>query len=66
MLYVDAGLFSGYSIGDVESISISHPQFADDTVIMGEKSWTNIRALKTNLILFEVISELKVDFNKTF
>jgi len=42
MFYVDVGLFSGYNIGDVESISISHSRFADNTVIMGENSWTNI------------------------
>jgi hypothetical protein len=40
-------------------------QFADDTLIVGEKSWANIRAIKAVLILFELISGLKVNFHKS-
>jgi hypothetical protein len=64
---VDSGLFKGYQIGaDANSsVHISHLQFADDTLIVGEKSWANIRVLKANLMLFELISGLKVNFHKS-
>jgi hypothetical protein len=64
---VDLGLFKGYQVG-VEAnsaIRISHLQFANDTLIVGEKSWANIRVLKANLMLFELISGLKVNFHKS-
>jgi hypothetical protein len=32
--------------------------------LFGEKSWANICVLKANLILFELISGLKVNFHK--
>lgn len=35
---VDAGLFHGYSIGEQEGVQLTHLQFADDTLIIGEKS----------------------------
>jgi hypothetical protein len=38
------------------AVRISHLQFADDTLIVGEKSWANIRVLKANLMFFELIS----------
>jgi hypothetical protein len=51
---------------DVEQqVRISHLQFADDTLLVGEKSWANIRVLKAMLILFELISGLKVNFHKS-
>jgi hypothetical protein len=36
-----------------------------DTLLLSEKSWENVRAMKANLILFEVISGLKVNFQKS-
>jgi len=33
-------------------------------MILGDKSRVNIRAVKVNLILFEIISSLKVNFHK--
>ncbi|MCI01257.1 cytochrome P450 [Trifolium medium] len=65
---VDSGLYKGYQVGSDGSTTttcISHFQFADDTLIVGEKSWANIRVLKANLILFESISGLKVNFHKS-
>ena len=44
---------------------VSHLQFADDTLILGEKSWTNIRAMRGFLLLFEALSGLKVNFSKS-
>ncbi|KAL5176802.1 hypothetical protein HKD37_08G022670 [Glycine soja] len=44
---------------------ISHLQFVDDTLfILGEKSWSNISAIKATFQLFEVFSGLKVYFQK--
>jgi len=58
-------LFTPYSIGTSTVVPVSHLQFADDTLLVGIKSWSNVRALKAVLILFESISGLKVNFNKS-
>jgi len=58
-------IFTPYSIGMQTVVSVSHLQFADDTLLVGIKSWSNVRALKAVLILFESISGLKVNFNKS-
>ena len=44
---------------------VSHLQFADDTLIIAEKSWANARAMRAILMLFEAISGLKVNFTKS-
>ncbi|CAJ2642357.1 unnamed protein product [Trifolium pratense] len=62
---VARNLFTGYSIGGQESIRVSHLQFADDTLLLGVKSWANVRALRAVLVLFETMSGLKVNFNKS-
>jgi hypothetical protein len=46
-------------------ITVSHPQFADDTLLLGTKSWDNVRALHAVLVLFELMSGLKVNFHKS-
>ncbi|XP_024628603.1 uncharacterized protein [Medicago truncatula] len=56
---VDNHLFNGYSV------VVSHLQFADDTLLLGHKSWANVRALRATLLLFESMSGLKVNFNKS-
>jgi hypothetical protein len=38
-------LFTGYKVGRSDPVTVSHLQFADDTLILGEKSWANIRAM---------------------
>ncbi|MCI16890.1 RNA-directed DNA polymerase (Reverse transcriptase), partial [Trifolium medium] len=43
---VARNLFTGYRIGELDAISVSHLQFADDTLLMGVKSWANVRALR--------------------
>ncbi|GAU17363.1 hypothetical protein TSUD_232390 [Trifolium subterraneum] len=58
-------LFMPYNIGNANEVSVSHLQFADDTLLIGAKSWANIRTLKAVLILFESISGLKVNFHKS-
>ncbi|MCI27468.1 RNA-directed DNA polymerase (Reverse transcriptase), partial [Trifolium medium] len=46
-------------------VSVSHLQFADDTLLLGVKSWANVRALRAVLVLFETMLGLKVNFNKS-
>ena len=63
---VEAGLFSSYKVGANNNlVSITHLQFADDTLLIGDRSLANIRALKALLILFEATSGLKVNFHKS-
>jgi len=58
-------LFSGYMVGSSDLTAVSHLQFADDTLILGEKFWGNIRAMRAILLLFEKLSGLKVNFSKS-
>ncbi|GKV15232.1 hypothetical protein SLEP1_g26031 [Rubroshorea leprosula] len=46
-------------------MNISHLQFADDTVIMGKVDPDNIKAVKGILRWFELLSDLKINFNKS-
>lgn len=41
-------LFGGYEFGRGE-IKVSHIQYAADTIIMGKKSWSNVRVIKATL-----------------
>ncbi|GAU51064.1 hypothetical protein TSUD_300060 [Trifolium subterraneum] len=59
------GEFVGYGVGRNEDLAISHLQFADDTLIIGKRSWSNIFSMKATLHLFELISGLKVNFHKS-
>ena len=58
-------LFRGYQVGTNDQVVVSHLQFADDTLILGEKSWANIRGMRAVLLLFEGLSGLKVNFSKS-
>ncbi|GAU29337.1 hypothetical protein TSUD_227080 [Trifolium subterraneum] len=58
-------LYSPYSIGNHNEVNVSHLQFADDTLLVGTKSWANIRILKAVLSLFENVSGLKINFHKS-
>jgi len=62
---VDKGLFQSYGVGTYGEVTIHNLQFADDNLLMGVKSWANIRALKVVLVLFELVSGLKVNFDKS-
>ncbi|XP_024626821.1 uncharacterized protein [Medicago truncatula] len=62
---VSNGLFTPYTVGTQVSVSVSHLQFADDTLLIGVKSWANVRAMKAVLLLFEAVSGLKVNFHKS-
>ncbi|GKV27959.1 hypothetical protein SLEP1_g37069 [Rubroshorea leprosula] len=58
------GLFQGIDVGP-HGLNISHLQFADDTVIMGKANTSNINVVKGILRWFELISGLKINFNKS-
>jgi len=58
-------LFSGYKVGRREPLEVSHLQFVDDTLILCEKSWANICDMRANLLLFEELSGLTVNFSKS-
>lgn len=40
---VDKNLFKGYLVGSQELVTVYHLQFVDDTLILGEKSWSKVR-----------------------
>jgi hypothetical protein len=46
-------------------VQLTHLQFADDTLILGENSWSNVRSMRAVLLLFEAASGLKVNFHKS-
>ncbi|CAJ2637710.1 unnamed protein product [Trifolium pratense] len=60
---VELGKFKGYSIND--DIQFQILQFADDTILMGEGTWDNIRTIKILLRSFELVSGLKINFVKS-
>jgi len=62
---VGAQMFKGYGVGHVGDVRLTHLQFLDDTIIIGEKSWQNVRTMRAVLLLFADISGLKVNFNKS-
>lgn len=47
-----------YRIGADEEFMLSHLQFIDDTLVLDEKIWVGVRALKAILILFELHSRI--------
>lgn len=52
-------------VGRDKTLSLSHLQFADDTLIIGEKCWSNVRSIMVVLLIFEHVSGLKVNFSKS-
>jgi hypothetical protein len=61
---VDLNRFRGFRVGNGEVI-ISHLQYADDTLCVGEASIENLWTLKAILRGFELASGLKVNFWKS-
>jgi len=60
-----ANLFRGYHVGSQNEVPLTHLQFADDTLIIREKSWSNVRYMRVALLIFEAVSGLKVNFHKS-
>jgi len=58
-------LYSSYKVGCGDLVVVSHLQSADDTLILGEKLWANIRAMRAVLLLFKALSSLKVNFSES-
>ena len=58
-------MYKGYRVGASNLVVVSHLQFADDTLLLGEKSWANVRALRAVLTMFAEMSGLKVNFHKS-
>ena len=54
-----------YFLEAQENVLVSHLQFANNTLLIGVKSWANLRAMKAVLLLFESVSGLKVNFHKS-
>jgi hypothetical protein len=61
---VNLNLFRGFLVGN-SPVVISHLQYADDTLCIGEASVENLWSLKAMLRGFEMASGLKVNFWKS-
>jgi hypothetical protein len=55
----------GFGVGRSSEVRLTHLQFADDALIIGEKSWLNVRARRAVLLLFEEVSGIRVNFHKS-
>ncbi|GKV45281.1 hypothetical protein SLEP1_g52387 [Rubroshorea leprosula] len=58
------GLLEGVEVGS-RGLKLSHLQFADNTILFGEATEKNVLAMKGILRAFEIVSGLKVSFNKS-
>jgi hypothetical protein len=61
---VELGRFKGLTLGR-DMVKVSHLQYADDTLCLGEASVENLWTLKAILKGFEMASGLKVNFLKS-
>jgi hypothetical protein len=61
---VEKNLFKGFGIG-TDGLSVSHLQYTDDTLCIGDATMENIWVLKAILRGFEFASGLKVNFGKS-
>ncbi|MCI19814.1 LINE-1 reverse transcriptase like, partial [Trifolium medium] len=53
---VEIGRFKGFHVND--NIQFQILQFADDTILMGEGVWDNLRTIKVLLRSFELVSDV--------
>ncbi|XP_071695307.1 uncharacterized protein [Rutidosis leptorrhynchoides] len=60
----EKGFFKGVEVGD-DKVLISHLQYADDAIFLGEWSRSNAYSLQNILKCFELASGLKVKFQKS-
>jgi hypothetical protein len=61
---VEVGCFKGFMLGS-GGLTVSHLQYADDTLCIGEASVQNLWTLKAILRGFEMVSGLKINFWKS-
>lgn len=57
------GTIQGIKMGD--GPSLTHLQFADDTIIFLDNSWASCKGIKLILKLFEIMSGLKINYGKS-
>nr|KYP48620.1 Putative ribonuclease H protein At1g65750 family [Cajanus cajan] len=57
-------VFTGYMVGG-DAVPVSHLQYADDTILVGDATLSNGWANKAILQLFELVAGLKVNFFKS-
>ncbi|XP_020239906.1 uncharacterized protein LOC109818791, partial [Cajanus cajan] len=57
-------VFTSYMVGG-DAMPVSHLQYADDTILVGDATMSNGWAIKAILQLFELIAGLKVNFFKS-
>nr|GEV71523.1 putative reverse transcriptase domain-containing protein [Tanacetum cinerariifolium] len=60
---VEKGIFRGTKVGK-NNVSVSHLQYANDTIFFGEWNLENVKALICILKCFEEVIGLKVNYNK--
>lgn len=56
--------FEGFKIAG-DKVTVSHLQFADDTILLGKALAKNAKAMRSILRLLELASGLKVNFQKS-
>ena len=59
------GLYNDFKVGN-SSMSISHLQYVNDTLFLGEATMANLWSLKIIMRCFELASRLKVNFSKSY
>jgi len=62
---ISNNILSNYKAGKKMALSISDVQVIDDTLILGERSLANVRAMRAVLHLFTAMSGSKVNFHKS-
>lgn len=61
---VELGLLEPFEIGK-DRVPISHLQYSDDTIFIYSDKEENIKVIKRILRIFELVSGLKVNFDKS-
>lgn len=60
----ERGLISGVQVG-IDGVNLTYLQFANDTLIFGNNNLEELREIKRIFIFFQVISGLKINFDKS-
>ena len=60
----EKNVFQGYPVGRNE-VEVSNLQYTNDTIFFGTTSMENVKAIKTILRSFELVSGLKINFSKS-
>ncbi|WOH08313.1 hypothetical protein DCAR_0727751 [Daucus carota subsp. sativus] len=60
----EAGIFQGVKLGEIGG-TVSHLQYADDTVIFVKNDSESIRGIKRVLLGFEMLTGLRINFGKS-